>query len=151
MMATRSRNGALRAVELDAWRALMRGQATLAHELETDLEAANGLPLRSFTVLFELEQVPGRRLRMSELAEAAGLSRSGLSRLIDRLVADGLIERAECCDDGRGSFAVLTRRGQARLDAARGTHSEAIRRLFVGRFTSAELRQLSGFLGRIHD
>jgi DNA-binding MarR family transcriptional regulator len=151
MMAIRTRSGTLHGVELDAWRALMRGHATLTHELEVELEAASGLPLRPFTVLFELEQAPDRRLRMSELAEAAGLSRSGLSRLIDRLVSEGLIERADCDDDGRGSFAVLTPEGQARLDAARGTHSDAVRRLFVGHFTAAELRQLSRFLDRIHD
>src|SRR4051794_25677036 len=151
MMAIRSRNGTLRGPELDAWRSLMRAHSTLAREIELELDAADGLPLRSFTVLMELERAPDQRLRMSDLAEAAGLSRSGLSRLIDRLVAERLIERAECDDDGRGSFAVLTPAGEARLSGARATHSDAVRRLFVGHFTAAELRQLSGFLGRVAD
>src|SRR3954447_2876805 len=104
-MMARGSKTTLQGAELDAWRALMRAHAAVSRELEAELEAAEGLPLRSFTVLLELDEAPDQRLRMSDLANAAGLSRSGLSRLIDRLVADRLIERAECDDDGRGSFA----------------------------------------------
>jgi DNA-binding MarR family transcriptional regulator len=127
----------------------MRAHATLARELESVLDAAHLLPLRSFTVLLELELAPDRRLRMGELADVAGLSRSGLSRMIDRLERQGLIERAECPDDARGAFAVLTDRGAERLDAAREDHAEVVRRHFLGHFSPAELRALSGYLERI--
>ena len=150
-MAIHTRSSTLNGVELVAWRAFMRAHARLTRGLESELEAADNLPLRSFMVLLELEHAPGRRLRMSDLAEAAGLSRSGLSRLIDRLVSEGLIERAECDDDGRGSFAVLTPAGEARVNAATPTHTAAVRQLFVSSFTAAELRELSGFLSRIAD
>ena len=139
----------LKGAELDTWRALLRAHASVSRELESELEASDGLPLRSFTVLLELDQAPDRRLRMSDLADAAGLSRSGLSRLIDRLVADRLIERAECDDDGRGSFAVLTAAVAARLGAARRTHTDAVRRVLVDHFTSAELREFSRYLSRV--
>lgn len=148
-MAKRGDNGRLRDAEVDAWRALSRAHSAFSRELEQELGAVDGLPLSSFTVLFELEAAPGRRLRMGDLATAAGLSRSGLSRLIDRLAAARLIERAECDDDGRGSFAVLTKAGAKRLQAARQTHAEAVARLFAGNLTSAELRTLSGLLSRL--
>jgi DNA-binding MarR family transcriptional regulator len=127
----------------------MRAHTAVSRQLETELEAAEGLPLRSFTVLLELDEAPEQKLRMSDLAAAAGLSRSGLSRLIDRLVADRLIERADCDDDGRGSFAVLTAAGAARLGAARRTHSEAVRRVLVDHFSATELRELSRYLHRV--
>jgi DNA-binding MarR family transcriptional regulator len=127
----------------------MRAHTAVSRQLETELEAAEGLPLRSFTVLLELDEAPEQKLRMSDLAAAAALSRSGLSRLIDRLVADRLIERADCDDDGRGSFAVLTAAGAARLGAARRTHSEAVRRVLVDHFSATELRELSRYLHRV--
>jgi DNA-binding MarR family transcriptional regulator len=151
MARTRQTSSTLQGPELDAWRALMRAYAAVSRQLEVELETAEGLPLRSFTVLLELDQAPDQRLRMSDLADAAGLSRSGLSRLIDRLVADRLIERAECDDDGRGSFAVLTAAGAARLGAARRTHSEAVRRALVDHFTTSELREFSRYLRRVID
>jgi DNA-binding MarR family transcriptional regulator len=142
-------NGSLEGVALGAWRGLMRAHASVSHHLEAELEAAHQLPLRSFTVLFELDSAPARRMRMSELAVAVGLSRSGLSRLIDRLCRDGLIERAECPNDARGSFAVLTDEGAARLHGARDDHASAVRRHFLDHFNTDELRELSAFLERV--
>jgi DNA-binding MarR family transcriptional regulator len=148
-MAKGGNSSPLQGAELDAWRALRRAHDAVSRELESALESAEGLPLRSFTVLLELDMAPGRRLRMSDLATAAGLSRSGLSRLIDRMVGERLIERAECHDDGRGSFAVLTAAGAKRLSAARQAHSDAVRRLLVERFSDSELHKLSGYLRRV--
>jgi DNA-binding MarR family transcriptional regulator len=144
-----SQNGSVEGVGIGAWRGLMRAHASVSHHLEAELESVHQLPLRSFTVLFELDSAPSRRMRMSELAIAVGLSRSGLSRLIDRLCRDGLIQRAECPNDARGSFAVLTDEGAARLRGARDDHAAAVRRHFLDHFSADELRELSAFLARV--
>ena len=144
-----NQNGSLEGAALGAWRVLMRAHAAVSQQLEAELEAGHRMPLRSFTVLHELDSAPGRRMRMSDLALAVGLSRSGLSRLIDRLCTEGLIERAECLHDARGSFAVLTEAGAERVHEARADHASAVRRHFVDLFTADELRELSAYLERV--
>jgi DNA-binding MarR family transcriptional regulator len=142
-------NGTLQGLELDVWRTFMRAYATLSRELGSELDGSDRLPLRSFMVLLELDQAPERRMRMSDLANAVGLSRSGLSRLIDRLERARWIARAECDDDARGSFAVLTADGVKRLASAQAAHAATVRRLFLDHFTAAELRDLSGYMERV--
>ncbi len=139
----------LSARELAAWRGLLRVHASLIKELDAELERDHGLPLTSYEVLLRLDSAPGRRLRMSDLAESVLLSRSGLTRLVDRLERDGLIERASCPSDARGSFAVLTDRGRRSLRAASGTHLRGIRERFIGHFSDAELEQLAEFWERL--
>ena len=82
-------------------------------------------------------------MRMSELAESVILSRSGLTRLIDRLERDGLIERCACPQDARGFFACLTDDGRARFDAARASHLEAVQRRFTGLLEPEQLAVLA--------
>src|SRR3954468_2749475 len=101
-------------VELDAWRGFLRTQSTLLRELDEELTRAHGLPLSSYDVLVQLDEAEDGRLRMSHLADAVLLSRSGLSRLVTRLVNHGLIERDDCENDARGSFAVITAKGRER-------------------------------------
>jgi DNA-binding MarR family transcriptional regulator len=137
----------LTSVELAAWRGFLRAHAQMIRALDADLESEHGLPLSSYEVLLFLESAPGRRMRMSELASRVLLSRSGVTRLVDRLVREGLIERASCPSDARGSFAVLTDRGLARLHEARPTHLAGVRRRFLDRFDEDE-REL---LGRLWD
>jgi DNA-binding MarR family transcriptional regulator len=93
----------LTAAESGAWRGLLRTHAGLVKELDGELEAAHGLGLSSCEVLLRLEASAGRRMRMCELAEAAVLSRSGLTRLVDRLERDGFVARDSCEDDARGA------------------------------------------------
>src|SRR5881392_118267 len=88
-------------LELDAWRGFLRAHATLVRELDEELTERHGLPLSSYDVLVVLSEAPDGQLRMSNLADAVLLSRSGLSRLVSRLAAQGLIERVECEDDAR--------------------------------------------------
>src|SRR5215210_1159144 len=90
--------------ELGAWRGLLRVHAALVRELDAELDAAHDLPLTSYDVLIYLRSAPGKRLRMADLADSVLLSRSGLTRLVDRLVREGLIVRDTCESDGRGSF-----------------------------------------------
>ncbi len=118
-------------------------------ELDAELEAAHALPLSSYDVLIYLQAAPGRRLRMAELADSVLLSRSGMTRLVDRLVRDGLIVRDSCESDGRGSFAVLTDKGEALLARARPTHLAGVRERFLRHFSDAELQTLAGFWERI--
>jgi DNA-binding MarR family transcriptional regulator len=130
-------------LELDAWRNFLRVHAVLTRELDEELRRAHGLPLTSYDVLVNLESAPDRQMRMSELADAVLLSRSGLTRLVERLERDGLLSRADCPGDARGSFAVLTKTGRARLEEARKTHLSGVRERFLGQFSDDELERLA--------
>ena len=101
--------------ELAAWRGLLRVHSALVKALDAELLAGHELPLTSYEVLINLQAAPGRRRRMAELADGVLLSRSGMTRLVDRLERDGLLERDPCTDDGRGTYAVLTDKGAALL------------------------------------
>ncbi len=135
--------------ELAAWRGLLRVHAALARELDAELVAAHGLPLSSYEVLLTVADAPGERMRMSEIADSVLLSRSGVTRLVDRLERDGLVERIPCEDDARGQYAVLTPRGREAFDAARRTHLTGVRRRFIERFEPAELQGLAGYWERL--
>jgi DNA-binding MarR family transcriptional regulator len=117
--------------ELRAWRGMLRVHSALTKALDAQLEAEHGLPLSSYEVLVFLADAPGQKMRMSELAESILLSRSGLTRLVDRLERDGLIARQTCPQDARGSFAKLTPAGARKLAAARATHLAGVRALFL--------------------
>ncbi|HLM86926.1 MAG TPA: MarR family transcriptional regulator [Solirubrobacteraceae bacterium] len=135
--------------ELRAWRGLLRAHACLAKRLDAELEREHGLPMTSYEVLRHLEDANGGRMRMCELAEQAQLSRSGLTRLVDRLERDGLIERCSCDHDARGSYACMTHAGRERLEAARGTHLAVMREQFFSHFSETELGSLADMWERI--
>lgn len=132
----------LSASELAAWRGLLRVHAALFKALDAGLESAHGLPLSSYEVLMLLRSAPGRRMRMADLAGRVLLSRSGMTRLVDRLEREGLIAREQCTDDARGCYAVLSPRGQGILEEARPTHLAGIRARFLSHFSPAELELL---------
>jgi DNA-binding MarR family transcriptional regulator len=137
-MAADSTTNRLSTPELRAWRGLLRAHAALSGRLDAELQAAHGVNLSGYEVLFNLADARDAGLRMADLADRVLLSRSGVTRLIDRLVADGLIERRPCAADGRGSCAHLTSAGRARLREARGTHLDGVRRLFLEHLSPAE-------------
>jgi DNA-binding MarR family transcriptional regulator len=139
----------LNAVELAAWRGLLRVHSALVHELDADLLANHGLAFSSYEVLLTVADAPGERMRMSDIADSVLLSRSGVTRLVDRLERDGLVERIPCEDDARGQYAVLTARGRTLFDAARLTHLAGVRRLFLTSFDEADLRQMAAFWERL--
>ncbi|MBL7501378.1 MarR family transcriptional regulator [Frankia sp. CNm7] len=132
-----------------AWRGLLRAHAQVTRVLEAELEEAHKLPLASYDVLVQLAEAPNGALRMSELADAVLLSRSGLTRLVDRLVREGLVERQSCPSDLRGTLAVLTPAGLARLRAASGTHLRGVARHVLSRYSPTELELLGDLLGRL--
>jgi DNA-binding MarR family transcriptional regulator len=135
--------------ELRAWHGLKRAHASLAKRVDAELERTHGLPLTSYDVLRLLIDSPGGRMRMCDLAEQAQLSRSGLTRLADRLEKEGLLERCSCEHDARGAYACLTDLGRDRLCAARSTHLAVVREQFLSRFSEAELGKLAELWERI--
>src|SRR5256885_16625851 len=114
--------------ELRAWRGLLRVHAQLSKALDAQLEAAHGLQLTSYEVLMYLSDAEGGRMRMNDLASSVLLSRSGLTRLVDRLERDGYLEPCSCAHDARGASAVLTAAGREKLEPARETHPAGLRR-----------------------
>jgi len=139
----------LNAEELAAWRGLLRTHAALTRALDAELLEAHGLPLTSYEVLLFLADAPEGRMRMSELADGVLLSRSGLTRLVDRLARAGLLERVRCDEDARGWFAVITDKGRALFEQARETHLSGVRRLFLSRITDAERECFGEAFGRL--
>jgi DNA-binding MarR family transcriptional regulator len=135
--------------ELQAWRGFMRAHACLAKRLDAELERAHGLPMTSYEVLHHLDDAGAGRMRMCDLAEQAQLSRSGLTRLVDRLEREGLLERCSCQHDARGAYACLTELGRDRLAQARGTHLSVVREHFFSRFSAPELDALAHLWERI--
>ncbi len=135
--------------ELGAWRGLLRTHAMLVKRLDAELEAAHGLALTSYEVLLHLSNADERKMRMCDVAESVLLSRSGLTRLIDRLERDGLVERVSCADDARGAYAQLTETGLARLREAQHTHLDGVREHFLAHFSPAELDLLADAWTRV--
>jgi DNA-binding MarR family transcriptional regulator len=139
----------LSARELSAWRGMLRAHAYLTKALDAQMEAEHGLPLTSYEVLVFLAEAEGERMRMCDLASSILLSRSGLTRLVDRLERDALIVRESCDSDARGAFARLTPQGRAKLDAARRTHLAGVRRLFLDRLSPEEQERLGDVWDRV--
>ncbi len=141
----------LTAVELSAWRTFLRAHATVTRRLEAELVAEHELPLASYDVLVQLSEAPGRALRMTELADRVLLSRSGLTRLADRLERDGLLTRTACPSDARGTLAVLSDAGLAKLEQAWLTHRRGVAEHVTGRLSSDEIALLGALLGKLVD
>jgi DNA-binding MarR family transcriptional regulator len=123
---------------------MLRAHAELTRALDAQLAREHKLPLSSYEVLLFLADAPEGRMRMSDLAESVLLSRSGLTRLVDRLEREGLLKRERCESDARGLFAEITPDGRELFDAARRTHLDGVRALFLDRFSRDELRTLGG-------
>jgi DNA-binding MarR family transcriptional regulator len=135
--------------ELRAWRGMIRVHAALTKALDADLESVHGLPLSSYEVLMYLNDAEDGRMRMRDLAASVILSRSGLTRLVDRLEREGLIRRESCPSDARGAYAVLTPAGVSKLAVARDTHLAGVRSLFLAHFSADELELLAGAWERV--
>jgi DNA-binding MarR family transcriptional regulator len=116
--------------------------------LERDLVAVHDLPLAWYDVLVQLSEAPERRLRMTDLADRVLLSRSGLTRLVDRLTATGLVKRQTDPSDARGTFTVLTDRGYDRLRDAAPTHLRGIQE-YMSHLTAEELDTLGELLVKL--
>ena len=138
-------------LELGAWRGFLRAHAALSRELDAELTAAHGLPLSTYEVLLFLADSPEGHMRMSDLADSVLLSRSGLTRLVDRLERDGLVERRSCPGDARGMNAVITAAGRERFARARRTHLDGVRRRYLDHLSQREQELLAGIWERMLD
>lgn len=134
---------------LDAWRAFLFAHAQVRRQLERELQAEQAMGLGEYEVLLLLARAESRRLRMSELAERLVLSRSGVTRLIDRLQAEELVERGSCDTDRRGAWAILTDAGQRRLRDASPTHLRGVGQHFLDRIPADELEAMRRTLERV--
>ena len=111
---------------LRAWVAFLQAYAVVTRRLEAELHAERSLSLADYDALVQLAVADDRRLRMSELAERVVLSRSGVSRLVDRLEGDGLVARRACPTDARGPWAELPPAGLDRLRDAAPVHLRGV-------------------------
>ena len=134
---------------LRAWIAFLRAYAAVTRRLEAELHAARDLGLAEYDALVQLALADHRRLRMSELAERVVLSRSGVSRLVDRLEATGLVARAACADDARVSWATLTDAGYARLRDASPVHLRGVETHFLAQIRDDDREALVRSLERV--
>jgi DNA-binding MarR family transcriptional regulator len=132
--------------EFEAWRLFLRAHAAITRRLDSRLSCTHQLTLSQYEVLFRLAKAPGRKMRMSELAESVLLTRSGVSRLVGALEQAGMVRRASCSADGRGAFALLTPAGDEKLREAAGTHMDGVRELYLRRFSKSELDRLADLL-----
>ncbi|MFG2103542.1 MarR family winged helix-turn-helix transcriptional regulator [Micromonospora echinaurantiaca] len=128
--------------EQRTWRAFLTASRALMETLDRELQRDAGMPHAYYEILVRLSEAPGRRLRMSELAEASGASRSRLSHAVSRMEAAGWVRREECPTDRRGQVALLTEAGFATLAAAAPGHVEGVRRHLFDALTPAQVDQL---------
>lgn len=134
--------------QMCAWEAFLYAHAAVIEKLNAELEAERQMPLTWYDVLIQL-QGAGGRARMQELARSILFSKSGLTRLVDRMERAGLVRREACADDGRGTFAVITAAGSRALAKARAVHHRGIEEHFARHLTAAELRAIESGLGKV--
>jgi DNA-binding MarR family transcriptional regulator len=139
----------LEGVSLEAWRAYLQSHASILRALDAELLAEQAITTRDYEVLLYLNHAPDRQLPMSGLASKTMLTRSGVTRLVDGLVAGGFVERIACPEDARVSYARLTDIGYQKLREAGCSHVASIRRQFLEHFTPDEVGQLAELLGRL--
>src|SRR3712207_2749837 len=127
--------------ERAAWAGFIRAHAAIVKELDAELQRVHGLPLSSYDVLVQLSLAPGGQMQMFELAEAVHLSRSGLTRMVDRLEREGLLQRCRGERDPRQVFAAITERGLERLAETTPTHLAGVRERFLDKIGRASCRE----------
>jgi DNA-binding MarR family transcriptional regulator len=135
--------------KLNAWKAFLKAHRTVIDKIENDLEKAKAVPLTSYDVLLELSQAPDRKLRMSELAAQVVLSRSGLTRLVDRLEKEGYLGREADPTDRRGTQAVLTQKGFEALKQAWPIYAQGINAYFAELISEQEAKIIAKGLERV--
>ena len=133
----------LNRAERAAWLGLLSTHLRLLRTLDTELVAAERMPMSSFEVLLTLAEAPGSRLRMKDIAASLLISRSGLTRIVDDLERQGFVERRKCPTDARGFDAVLTDAGTKAYRRARKVHLTNLRREFLDKLTEEQLTALS--------
>ena len=134
---------------LESWRTFLRAYSVVRRQLERELEAEQSMGLAEYEVLLLLAYSDQRRMRMSELADMLLLSRSGATRVIDRLEGEELVRRVSCETDRRGQWAELTDGGYNRLRTASRTHLRGVAEHFLVRMPPEELESMAATLRRV--
>ena len=132
-----------------AWLGLLQAHRQLTRELESRLEARFGLSLSGLELLGRLAAAPGRRLRLSAIAGATGLTLSRISRIVDAFEKRGLVERRTCPEDGRATNAWLTDAGLELAREAQAAHVADVQRVFFDVLSAADLEALAGAFARL--
>ena len=140
----------LSAEQLHAWRAFLRAYATVLQHLTDDMQARSDMPLAWYDVLVHLSEAPDGTLCMTDLAESVFISRSGLTRLVDRMESSGLVNRSPDPDDRRRMMASLTEEGFRRLAEAAPGHVEALRAVMIDRLDDDDIRSLTSVMDKIN-
>jgi len=135
--------------ELAAWRGFIKTHAQVIERIEQDLSREKRVPLSTYDVLIALFEAPGRKLRLKDLTSKMVLTKSGITRLIDRLEKDGLIVRAKSEEDGRGLYAVLTDEGEAQLRRAWPVYAQGIKRYFASALSEEDVRGVTAAMEAI--
>jgi DNA-binding MarR family transcriptional regulator len=141
--------GPFSATELAAWRGMLQMHAQITQLLDAQMRTEHGLSVSSYEVLMFLADAPDRRLRMAEIADQVLLSRSGLTRLVDRLVQLGYVTRCAAENDGRGAYAELTDAGLEQFQAAQRTHREGVREFYLGHLSTTDTVVLGDIFSRL--
>jgi len=134
---------------IDAWGYLLRLQSQVVARIEEDLKQQGEISLTWYDVLLALDNAPEKRLRMSEVADRIVLSRSALTRSVDKLEAEGYLRRERCRHDERGAYAVLTKKGERALTRARPVYWAGIKKYFAGNLTDTDISNLESILEKI--
>lgn len=150
-MKGQARDGELSLDHKRAWVAFFVSHGTLVRKIDRMMQEEGVLPMDVYDVLLHLEEAPERRLRMSDLADRVLLSRSGITRLVDRLERDGLLRRENCTKDRRTCWAVLTDKGFEERERAWPVYRKAISEVFASNMTEAEARTVAAILRRSID
>lgn len=145
----RARPLAARDPRLAPWRAFLVAYMQVARRLDEELRSEHGLSLQEYGALVHLVEAPSRRLRMGRLAEVLLLSKSGVTRLVDRLVEDGLVARSSCSSDARGAEASLTEAGVDRLRRASPTHLRGISSYFLDALPADDIGAVQRAMERV--
>lgn len=135
--------------QLAVWRGFLETHAIVIRVLEQEMQEEQGLPLTWYDVLVHLSEAPGCRLRPQALAQSVLLTRSGITRLVDRMVTAGLVKREPYYGDRRGSYVVMTEEGKSALQRAGSGHSRGVAEHFIGHLTAEEIRVLQSAFARV--
>lgn len=136
---------------LEPWRAFLQAHARVSRRLDEELRAGHDLSLAEYDAMLTIANAPERRIRMRQLADRVLLSKSGITRLIDRLILDGLVERSTCVEDARGAEAVLTEAGLQRLRDASRTHLGGIDAHFLALLDHDDLATIERCMRAVAD
>ncbi len=134
---------------LQMWQSFLKTHSTVVKYLERRMEEQHRLPLSWWDVLLQLADGPEGRLRMGELAESVLLTRSGITRLVDRMIAAGLVDREPCPGDRRGYYAVITRKGRDTIERVGPDHSKDAWEVFLGHISEEEAVLMEQVFSRV--